>query len=166
MEQTTFARLASTLWAQEAVLGLVLLRIDRFAAYETFHGAPAAAATSAAVLRTAREQLRGTTDRLLVLGPAAAAVLLPDAGEAACGEIAERLRAGVEQLALPHLGLTPAGLVTVSTGAASLPTTQSVSAAGLVTAAERALSAACTAGGNCGRIGAPAPAGAPIMAKR
>jgi two-component system chemotaxis family response regulator WspR len=44
------------------------------------------------------------------------AILLPDATPETVRAVAERVRAGVEQLGLAHAGLAPPGIVTVSLG--------------------------------------------------
>ena len=153
MDGTALALMASALWAQQSPLGLLLVRVDEFAAYTAFHGEGAASACWEQVHRCLLEQLRGTTDRVSLLAPGTVAVLMPGVGESAGSDVGERLRAGIEALAIPHLGLVPAGLVSVSVGVASLMPSPGRKPVALFAAAEQALRAGRRDGGNCVRIG-------------
>ncbi len=63
--------------------------------------------------------MRGTSDQIARLGGEAFVILLPGLTEEICADVAERLRAAVQRMELPHLGLGAQGIVTVSAGVAS-----------------------------------------------
>lgn len=155
-----------SLWLQarasQLQLGLIIVDIDRFKAYNDFYGHAEGDACLQAVARSLREQLRGTSDMLARFGGEEFAVLLPGLDAERCGNIAERLRLAVEALELPHLGT--GGTVTLSCGAASLPAAAPFQPADLFAAADAALYAAKDGGRNRVCIASPpAPAPAAVM---
>ena len=89
-----------------------------------------------------RDKLRGTTDLVARLGGEEFAILLPALSLSLSAEVAERMRLAVQQLELPHAGLGPHGLVTISAGAASHRSLPSADPASLFQAADTALSQA------------------------
>jgi diguanylate cyclase (GGDEF)-like protein len=110
-------------WAQAeeagSDLGLIIVDIDKFKAFNDFYGHAAGDSCLQAIARCLGEQLRGTADLVARLGGEEFAVLMPGLGEEASADVAERLRAAVERLELPNLGIGRAGLVTVSAGVAT-----------------------------------------------
>ncbi len=86
------------------------------------------------------------------------AVLLPDTDLAGARELAERLRAGIERLAIPHAA-APLGHLTASFGVASMVPADGQRPEVLVEAADRALYRAKTEGKNrvCSLFEGPAP---------
>jgi diguanylate cyclase (GGDEF)-like protein len=110
-------------WSREADregrIGLIVVDIDRFREYNEFCGHDAGDDCLKKVAVCLRDQLRGTSDQIARLGGAGFAVLLPGLSEEICADVAERLRAAVERMELPHLGLGVNGIVTVSAGVAS-----------------------------------------------
>jgi len=141
-------------------VGLIILDIDHFKAYNDFYGHAAGDICLQTISRCLREQLRGTTDLVARLGGEEFAVLLPGLQTATSGDIAERLRHAVATLELPHLGA--GGSVSISCGAASLPARDPYTPADLFAAADAALYHAKQSGRNRVCIAdPPAPRAAP-----
>jgi diguanylate cyclase (GGDEF)-like protein len=112
-----------------------------------------------------RDQLRGTSDQIARLGGESFAVLLPGLDEEICADVAERLRAAVQRMELPHLGLGVNGLVTVSAGVASHVVGQGTTCSSLYQAADTALYQAKIFGRNrvcIATLATPAVLGAPV----
>ena len=160
----------ATAWAQEASvdkagaekagrgrLGLIVIDVDRFKAFNDFYGHAAGDGCLKKIAVCLREQLRGTTDLVARLGGEEFAVLLPALSEANCADVAERMRLAVQRLELPHPGLGPHGLVTVSAGVASTLVTASHSPAALFEAADSALYEAKISGRNRVCVATDAP---------
>jgi diguanylate cyclase (GGDEF)-like protein len=114
-------------WAEAlpeaGLVGLVVLDIDKFKPYNDFYGHAAGDMCLQKVARCLRDQLRGTSDLVARLGGEEFAVLLPGLPLDVCGDIAERMRGAVRAMELPHLGIGPGGLVTVSAGVACFAAT-------------------------------------------
>ena len=138
-------------------LGLIVIDVDRFKAFNDFYGHAAGASCHKKIAVCLREQLRGTTDLVARLGGEEFAVLLPSLSEANCADVAERMRLAVQRLELPHSGLGPHGLVTVSAGVASTLISPAQTPAVLFEAADSALYEAKISGRNrvCVAISAP-----------
>ncbi len=113
--------------------------MDRFKAYNDFYGHPSGDACLQAIARCLREQLRGTSDRVARIGGEEFSVVLPGLDGELCADVAERLRAAVAALELPHLDNEHGRIVTISCGAASLLATEPMSPRDLVAAADAAL---------------------------
>ena len=113
----------SSIWAQQCAqggqLGLIVIDVDRFKAFNDFYGHAAGDRCLQKIALCLREQLRGTTDLVARLGGEEFAILLPGLDEELCADIAERMRAAVQHLELPHPGIGPRGLVSISAGVAS-----------------------------------------------
>ena len=95
-----------------------------------------------------REQLRDTSDLLARVGGEEFAVLLPGIAEGVCADVAERMRLAVQRLELPHPGLGPHGLVSISAGVASHVVQPGLSPSSLFDAADSALYQAKLSGRN------------------
>ncbi len=167
----------TTAWAQEAStektvdkagtekfrarLGLIVIDVDRFKAFNDFYGHAAGDSCLKKIAVCLREQLRGTTDLVARLGGEEFAVLLPSLSEANCADVAERMRLAIQRLELPHSGLGPHGLVTVSAGVASTLVMPAQSPASLFEAADSALYEAKISGRNrvCVATAAPSLSG-------
>jgi diguanylate cyclase (GGDEF)-like protein len=142
----------TTLWAkQEAAqgrLGLIVIDIDRFKAFNDFYGHAAGDNCLKTIAVCLREQLRGTSDLIARLGGEEFAVLLPGLAAPLCADVAERMRLAVQLLELPNPGLTSHGLVTVSAGVASQAVLPGALASNLFDAADAALYQAKMSGRN------------------
>ncbi len=152
----TYDRWLIKYWARAAAtgapIGLVMLDIDHFKSYNDYYGHAAGDACLQAVSACLRDQSRGMADHVARFGGEEFAILLPGLSLELCGDVAERLRAAVASMELPHLG-DRRGMVTVSCGTASLRASAGASAALLFAAADAALYAAKEAGRNCVRLG-------------
>ncbi len=142
----------TNLWVQSEAegqtIGLIMLDVDCFKAYNDHYGHPGGDRCLQMVARCLREQLRGTSDLVARLGGEEFAVLLPGLDLETCAEIAERLREAVAALELPHLGQPSAGCLTISGGVASLRWAAGVRSPDLFAAADAALYAAKQSGRN------------------
>jgi diguanylate cyclase (GGDEF)-like protein len=130
-------------------LGMIMLDVDCFKAYNDFYGHPAGDTCLQAVARCLREQLRNTSDLVARIGGEEFAVLMPGVSLEMCGEVAERLRQAVAGLDMPHLGAAPGQeVLSVSAGAASIVPAPGILPGQLAALADSALYAAKAAGRN------------------
>ncbi|MBK8727658.1 MAG: diguanylate cyclase [Holophagaceae bacterium] len=136
---------------QRSPVGLVLLDVDHFKAYNDAYGHPAGDGCLSAVARALAGAMPRVSDLVARYGGEEFVVLLPGTDFEGARAVAETLRRAVEAMGLPHAHSSAADHVTVSLGAAScLPHLKLVSAA-LVEAADEALYRAKQAGRN--RVG-------------
>jgi diguanylate cyclase (GGDEF)-like protein len=159
----------ATIWSQqEAVsgrVGLIVIDVDRFKEYNDFCGHDAGDNCLKKIALCLRDQLRGTSDQIARLGGEAFGVVLPGLSEEVCADVAERLRAAVERMELPHLGLGVSSVVTVSAGVASHCVGRNNAPSGLYQAADTALYQAKIFGRNrvcIATLATPAILGAPV----
>ena len=120
-------------------VGLVLIDIDYFKAYNDYYGHAAGDACLQVVARCLRDQCRGTTDHVARIGGEEFAVLLPGLTLEVVGDVAERLRAAVAIADVPHLGAGKPRRITLSCGAASFHAASGASQRTLFAAADAAL---------------------------
>jgi diguanylate cyclase (GGDEF)-like protein len=134
---------------QGTPLGLAMIDVDHFKAYNDHYGHAAGDDCLRAVARAIRQQTpKRAGDLAARYGGEEMAVLLPNTDAAGTEAVAERMRAAVAALQLPHAG-SPLGIVTISGGAASLVPRRGVDhATMLVEQADGALYAAKGAGRN------------------
>lgn len=126
--------------AEQAMpLGLLMIDIDRFKAFNDSHGHPAGDGCLRMVAGCLRHALPIESDFCARIGGEEFAVLLPGMSGEACLAVAERLREAVLALAIPHPAHGIGGVITISCGAASLVPEDSESPAGLFRAADAAL---------------------------
>ncbi len=144
-------------WARASVdksaVGLIVIDVDHFKQYNDNYGHAAGDACLQTLAQGLREQLRGTSDFLARFGGEEFVVVLPGADERTCGDVAERLRATIAALELPHPGIGPTGMVTISAGVASHVPEPGRSPAALFSAADSALYVAKSSGRNRVAIG-------------
>jgi diguanylate cyclase (GGDEF)-like protein len=136
-------------------LALAMLDVDRFKRYNDRYGHLAGDDALAAVAHAIGAHARRAADCAARYGGEEFVLLLPETGEAQALALAEKVRAAIEALALPHAD-SPNGVLTVSVGVAC--TTQSTFAdwRALTDAADAALYTAKRSGRN--RVAAWLPA--------
>ena len=138
-----FDEALSQAWAlavrQRSSLGLVLLDVDHFKAYNDAYGHPAGDACLCAVGRALATALPRVSDLVARYGGEEFVVLLPGTGLEGARDVAETLRRAVEAISLPHAHSSAADHVTVSLGVASMIPSLDLEAASLVQAADQAL---------------------------
>jgi diguanylate cyclase (GGDEF)-like protein len=113
-------------------LSLILIDIDKFKDVNDTYGHEAGDQVLRVLANNLREELRGV-DTAARYGGEEFAVILPQAGPEGALLVAERLRAKVESMVIPHVGQ-----ITVSLGVATFPSNAS-SRDTLVVTADRAL---------------------------
>lgn len=146
-------------------LGLLMLDIDHFKAFNDTYGHPAGDACIRAVADAVAAVLRRPTDLAGRYGGEEFAILLPNTDEAGVAVTGERIRRGVQELRLPHAG-SEFGIVTVSIGGAVImPGASDTGPAAFVEAADAALYGAKRAGRNGMRLAAVAHGAADLVPK-
>lgn len=103
--------------AEGAAVGLLMIDIDHFKRFNDRFGHPAGDDCLRCVAQAMRGELR-EGDMIARLGGEEFVVLLPTATMPAAAALAERLRAAVERLAIPHDGGDGRQVVTISVGIA------------------------------------------------
>ncbi|KQP35339.1 GGDEF domain-containing protein [Pseudorhodoferax sp. Leaf274] len=99
-------------------VALVMFDVDSFKAYNDTYGHPAGDRVLVAIAHAAREQINRGTDVLARYGGEEFAAVLPASDKLGAQRVAEKIRAAVEALAIPHLASSAAPRVTVSLGVA------------------------------------------------
>jgi diguanylate cyclase (GGDEF)-like protein len=125
----------------------MLCDIDFFKLYNDTYGHPA----GDEVLKKTAEAISGNLragDTAYRYGGEEFLIILPERSLEAATAAAERLRRGVEDLAIPHRGKTPPGVMTVSVGLAVLPPGEKKPAGKLLKEADIALYGAKKVGRN------------------
>ena len=138
-----FDQLLATEWnraaRQGSPLSLVVVDVDDFHAFNEQYSHVGGDACLKAVVGTMADCLRRPSDVLCRYGGEEFVALLPDTdGPGAC-IVAERLRAAVEELGIPHGGSRAAKVVTISAGVATMAPGLDRPATTLVSAADGAL---------------------------
>jgi two-component system cell cycle response regulator len=126
-------------------LSVVLWDVDRFKQFNDSAGHAAGDEVLRSVGRALAEQCR-STDKAYRYGGEELFVALPEQDVEGAAVAAERMRAAIEAMAIPHPGLEPPGVVTMSGGIASFEPGDDP--ASLLTRADDALYAAKQAGRN------------------
>jgi diguanylate cyclase (GGDEF)-like protein len=135
-------------------LGVLMIDVDRFKRYNDEYGHLAGDECLRQVAAALAGAARAATDLVARYGGEEFAGVLPGADTAGALVVAERIRAAVEGLGLPHTG-SEAGFVTVSLGAASTMPGPELSPDDLLGRADAALYQAKSAGRNRAMAGAP-----------
>src|SRR5581483_893013 len=147
-----FDETLATEWAralrEARPLSLLMADIDHFKAYNDFNGHLAGDGCLKEVAATIAATVRRAGDLAARYGGEEFAVILPASDAAAAAAMAEKIRASVAALEVPHGGSPVAPVVTLSIGAATLVPARASQAAGLIAAADAALYAAKHAGRN------------------
>ena len=129
-------------------LAVLMLDVDWFKAFNDSYGHPGGDACLQVVAGVMQSLVRRPADLTARYGGEEFVILLPDTDVAGGLAIAENIRAGVRDLAIPHAG-PEFGFVTVSVGVAvMIPFVSPQGPANLVEAADAALYAAKRAGRN------------------
>jgi diguanylate cyclase (GGDEF)-like protein len=143
---------------QGSPLSLVIVDVDLFHAFNEHYSHVGGDACLKAISSAMADCLRRPSDVLARYGGEEFVALLPDTAAAGACVVAERLRAAVEELSLPHAGSDCAKVVTISAGVATLASQLHRPAAELVSAADGALFRAKHDGRNCWRADVSSPA--------
>ena len=121
-------------------LSLLVIDIDHFKPFNDRHGHLAGDACLVRVATAMQHVLREEIDLLVRLGGEEFVALLPESGPQEAVAVAERVRAAVESLGMPHGASEVAPVVTVSVGwASTLPVTDERGAGALFGHADAAL---------------------------
>lgn len=132
-------------WERATVDGssvsVLMLDVDHFKAYNDHHGHPAGDACLQIVAAAVSEHVRVPMDFVARYGGEEFVAVLPGATREVALQVAERVRQGVMDKALPHSASATAKVVTVSVGVATseAPGTDCLDADRLVGRADRAL---------------------------
>jgi diguanylate cyclase (GGDEF)-like protein/PAS domain S-box-containing protein len=140
--------------ARQESVSVLLLDVDHFKQFNDTYGHPAGDACLAQVASALHGCIRAATDAVARYGGEEFGVVLQGAGPDAAALIAERLRAAVEGMAIPHVGTShPSGIVTVSVGQATIWPSADADLEGtmapLIKMADLGLYAAKDSGRNC-----------------
>ncbi len=133
-------------WNTATRLGMLMIDIDKFKAFNDHHGHQEGDHCIRLVAQTMASTIR-SSDMVARVGGEEFAVLMPGATLAAAVEVGQRLRRAIESLAIEHpTGVT--GVVTVSIGCAACDPGPALAVGDLVAAADKALYEAKAAGRN------------------
>ncbi|MCA8863144.1 MULTISPECIES: diguanylate cyclase [unclassified Halomonas] len=119
-------------------LGLMVIDIDHFKAYNDYYGHPQGDECLRQVAKTMQANSRDA-DLVVRFGGEEFVVLMANASLEAAKPAAERIRRSVEALAIPNHGVSAQSVVTVSIGVAVLTPTDGASPADLLAQADVAL---------------------------
>ncbi len=120
-------------------LSLVMVDVDHFKAYNDTYGHQQGDACLRAVAHALRYTVHRAGDMVARLGGEEFACLLPNTSLANAEVVAERMRAAVERLALPHMASSTDQVVTVSLGVSSMIPSGESNVERLLERADRAL---------------------------
>jgi diguanylate cyclase (GGDEF)-like protein/PAS domain S-box-containing protein len=129
---------------QRSCLGLLMIDLDHFKAYNDRYGHPAGDECLRAVAKILAAEAQRPTDLAARYGGEEFVMLLPDTDAAGCARIGEKIRRALRAAALRHESNMPSQRVTASIGASACrPSIEpSLEVTVLVEAADRALYAA------------------------
>jgi diguanylate cyclase (GGDEF)-like protein len=136
-------------------LGLVMIDLDCYHAYNEQYGHLGGDACLQKVCEAMVKCLRRPSDYLGRYGGEEFMAVLPNTDAVGAKLVAERLRAAVEELQIPHAASMCGRVVTITAGFASLHVTSDLTMDKLIAAADGALLRAKAAGRN--RVGGDAP---------
>lgn len=130
-------------------LSLLMLDVDNFKAYNDGYGHDAGDECLRQVALTIQTTMRRSPDFAARYGGEEFVCVLPETGAAGAVALANDIRANIEALNVPHEYANSDGIVTVSTGVATLTASAQKSPVELIKAADGALYQAKQAGRNC-----------------
>ena len=133
---------------EQSPLSLVMLDIDYFKLFNDTYGHVAGDDCLRKVAGILTATIQRATDFASRYGGEEFVLVLPATGEQGALTLAEKIRRGVEELAIPHEKSPVAGVVTVSIGVAAIVPMRDSEGSLLLVAADRALYQAKTAGRN------------------
>ncbi|MFN3587556.1 MAG: diguanylate cyclase domain-containing protein [Moraxellaceae bacterium] len=131
---------------QQSTLALLIVDVDHFKSYNDHYGHPEGDDCLAQVARAISRTLRRPGDLAARYGGEEFVILLPDTDLHGAIDVAERLLAAVDGLALPHANSSVADQVTVSIGLSIMKPVPSVNRQILLSDADTALYRAKRAG--------------------
>ncbi|QOR40968.1 GGDEF domain-containing protein [Billgrantia diversa] len=131
--------------AENTLLGMLVIDIDHFKSYNDHYGHLKGDACLRQVAQEMQNHIRNEVDLVVRYGGEEFVVLLPNASASSTMRAAQRIRQGIEALAIPRAG---PGVITVSVGAAALRPHKSMESATLLSIADAALFQAKRAGRN------------------
>jgi diguanylate cyclase (GGDEF)-like protein len=144
--------------AERRLLGLAMLDVDCFKNFNDRYGHQAGDDCLREVAAAIYEQLREEHDIVGRYGGEEFLVILPGLAPAKCQQVADRIVAAIEALAIPHAASLAASVVTASIGVACIQPSSAGSTADLVKAADAALYVAKREGRNrCQLLGSLTP---------
>jgi diguanylate cyclase (GGDEF)-like protein len=136
---------------QNIPLSLIMLDVDYFKLYNDHYGHPAGDKVLISIVKALKSQLNRPTDVVVRYGGEEFSVILPDSEMDGGRIIAEKLRAAVSDLKLPHSQSKTADHVTISIGVAAYQSGSTGDATRLLKTADAALYDAKHSGRNCVR---------------
>ena len=153
LNRRAFSERASRSWRQalrsQQAVAVLMLDVDHFKAYNDHYGHAAGDRALQAVARTLAQHAQRPLDMLARYGGEEFIGLWVGVSQAAMLELAERIRADIEALALPHGHSSVASVVTLSIGLAYWPSPQPNGLEEAQRLADEALYAAKAGGRNC-----------------
>jgi diguanylate cyclase (GGDEF)-like protein len=127
-------------------LSLILLDVDHFKRYNDAFGHQGGDACLKAIAAALSTSCHRSADHIARYGGEEFAAILPSTTASGALNVAERIRAGIAALKLPHPGNDGVGQVSISLGVATVVPDRTLELKDLVEAADRALYAAKHAG--------------------
>jgi diguanylate cyclase (GGDEF)-like protein len=129
-------------------LAIIMADIDHFKSYNDTYGHQKGDFVLKAIAEVLAIKIRREPDLCARYGGEEFVLLLPETGEQDAAIVAERLRAAVDALGIPHAGSPTADRVTISLGTASMVPIKNINPAVIVERADRALYCAKASGRN------------------
>lgn len=129
-------------------LSLIICDIDHFKAYNDFYGHVAGDNCLKQVARTIVQCVSRANDACCRYGGEEFAIILPNANEAQSTHVAEKLRASIEQLMMPHQKSATSDFLTMTLGVVTLMPEEQTEREALIELADKALYIGKTQGRN------------------
>jgi diguanylate cyclase (GGDEF)-like protein len=119
-------------------ISMILLDIDNFKAYNDHYGHPAGDECLKQVAKTLNDNVSRSGDQVARYGGEEFAIMLPET-DSGCSTLADRCRAAIEGLQIPHAFSAVAPVVTASLGLATIVPGRESDPEDILEAADRAL---------------------------